>query len=47
MISTEPDITLYTSGTPSDQKASIDFEEIGLPYKVEAVQISKNVQKEV
>ena len=46
MASQQPDITLYTSGTPNGQKASITLEELGIPYKVENVQISKNVQKE-
>ena len=46
MASQQPDIILYTSGTPNGQKASITLEELGLPYKVENVQISKNVQKE-
>ena len=46
MASQQPDITLYTSGTPNGQKASITLEELGLPYKVENVQISKSVQKE-
>ena len=46
MASQQPDITLYTSGTPNGQKASVTLEELGLPYKVENVQISKNVQKE-
>ena len=40
------DITLYTSGTPNGQKASITLEELGLPYQVHNVRISKNVQKE-
>ena len=39
-------IVLYTSGTPNGQKASITLEELGLPYKVENIQISKNFQKE-
>jgi len=41
-----PDITLYTSGTPNGQKASITLEELGLPYEVKSINISKNVQKE-
>lgn len=46
MTTPKPDLVLYTSGTPNGQKASITFEELGLPYKVENIQISKNVQKE-
>ncbi|EFX01446.1 zinc knuckle transcription factor splicing factor msl5 [Grosmannia clavigera kw1407] len=40
------DIHLYTAQTPNGIKASILLEELGLPYKVTAVDISKNVQKE-
>ena len=46
MPSSKPDIVLYTSGTPNGQKASITFEELGLPYEVKNIQISTNVQKE-
>ena len=46
MASSKPDIVLYTSGTPNGQKASITLEELGLPYEVKNIQISKNVQKE-
>lgn len=46
MAPPKPDIVLYTSGTPNGQKASITLEELGLPYEVVSVQISKNVQKE-
>ena len=46
MASAKPDLILYTSGTPNGQKVSITMEELGLPYKVENIQISKNVQKE-
>ncbi|OJJ00454.1 hypothetical protein ASPVEDRAFT_27178 [Aspergillus versicolor CBS 583.65] len=41
-----PDITLYTTQTPNGIKISIALEELGLPYKVEKIDISKNVQKE-
>ncbi|PWY92466.1 glutathione S-transferase [Aspergillus heteromorphus CBS 117.55] len=41
-----PDITLYTAQTPNGIKISIALEELGLPYKVERIDISKNVQKE-
>lgn len=30
MSSQQPDITLYTSGTPNGQKASITLEELGV-----------------
>ena len=46
MAPSKPHIVLYTSGTPNGQKASITLEELGLPYEVENIQISKNVQKE-
>lgn len=46
MAPPKPDIVLYTSGTPNGQKASITLEELGLPYEVQNIQISKNIQKE-
>ncbi|KAF2101363.1 glutathione S-transferase [Rhizodiscina lignyota] len=41
-----PDITLYTTQTPNGIKISITLEELGLPYKVQKIDISKNTQKE-
>ncbi|KAK2812378.1 hypothetical protein FQN50_001379 [Emmonsiellopsis sp. PD_5] len=41
-----PDITLYTTQTPNGIKISIALEELGLPYKVVPIDISKNTQKE-
>ncbi|OJI86503.1 hypothetical protein ASPTUDRAFT_187884 [Aspergillus tubingensis CBS 134.48] len=41
-----PDITLYTAQTPNGIKISIALEELGLPYKVEKIDITKNTQKE-
>jgi glutathione S-transferase len=41
-----PDITLYTDQTPNGVKISIALEELGLPYKLHHVDISKNTQKE-
>ncbi|PKY08134.1 glutathione S-transferase [Aspergillus campestris IBT 28561] len=41
-----PDITLYTAQTPNGIKISIALEELGLPYKVENINIGKNTQKE-
>jgi len=46
MASKKPDITLYTTQTPNGIKISIALEELGLPYKVEKIDISKNTQKE-
>ncbi|OJJ51635.1 hypothetical protein ASPZODRAFT_441486 [Penicilliopsis zonata CBS 506.65] len=46
MASKQPDITLYTAQTPNGIKISITLEELGLPYKVEKIDISKNTQKE-
>lgn len=37
-------IDLYTWGTPNGQKASIMLEEVGLPYKVVAVDITEDEQ---
>jgi glutathione S-transferase len=45
-MSTQPDITLYTDATPNGIKITIALEELGLPYKVEHVDISTNRQKE-
>ncbi|KAF2628059.1 glutathione S-transferase [Macroventuria anomochaeta] len=40
------DIVLYTTQTPNGIKISITLEELGLPYKVEKIEINKNTQKE-
>lgn len=40
------DLTYYTFGTPNGLKPAIVLEELGLTYKVEKVDISKNTQKE-
>lgn len=40
------DLTYYTFGTPNGLKPGIVLEELGLKYKVEKVDISKNTQKE-
>jgi len=37
-------IDLYTFGTPNGRKASIMLEEVGLPYRVHAVDIGKDEQ---
>jgi glutathione S-transferase len=39
-------ITLYSWPTPNGIKASITLEELGLPYKLEPIDISSNIQKE-
>ncbi|KAL1968349.1 hypothetical protein VTN77DRAFT_1878 [Rasamsonia byssochlamydoides] len=41
-----PDITLYSAATPNGVKASIFLEELGLPYKTVAIDLSTNKQKE-
>ncbi|KAF2183244.1 glutathione S-transferase [Zopfia rhizophila CBS 207.26] len=46
MSSQEPSITLYTTQTPNGIKISITLEELGIPYKVQKIDISKNTQKE-
>jgi len=44
--SSNSNITLYTFGTPNGFKASVTLEELGIPYKKEIIDISKNTQKE-
>jgi len=39
-------IKLYTAATPNGHKASIALEELGLPYEMHVLELSKNVQKE-
>ena len=39
-------LTLYTYTTPNGLKPAIVLEELGLNYKVETVDLSKNIQKE-
>ena len=39
-------IDLYTAPTPNGHKASVTLEELELPYKAIAIDLSKNVQKE-
>lgn len=39
-------ITLYTAATPNGWKASIALEEVGLPYTVRPIALTKNEQKE-
>jgi glutathione S-transferase len=46
MVSSTPDITLYTAQTPNGIKISILLEELGIPFKVKAIKISENVQKQ-
>ena len=41
------DLTYYTFGTPNGLKPAIVLEELGLQYKAETVDITKNTQKEV
>ena len=45
-MATRPDIHLYTTQTPNGIKISITLEELGLPYKVTQIDISKDTQKE-
>ena len=45
-MATSEGITLYTSGTPNGWKVSILVEELQIPYKVHAISLSKNEQKE-
>ncbi|KAF2875421.1 glutathione S-transferase [Massariosphaeria phaeospora] len=46
MASQEPSINLYTTQTPNGIKISITLEELGIPYNVHKIDISKNTQKE-
>jgi glutathione S-transferase len=46
MASQEPQLTLYTAGTPNGWKIPPLLEELGLPYKVVALDIMKNETKE-
>ncbi|RDL40664.1 putative disulfide bond reductase yfcG [Venustampulla echinocandica] len=45
-MATRPDIHLYTTQTPNGIKISTTLEELGLPYKVTKIDISKGTQKE-
>ncbi|KAH9873373.1 hypothetical protein J1614_005771 [Plenodomus biglobosus] len=45
-MSPKSDITLYTAQTPNGIKISILLEELGLPYKVQKIDMAKNTQKE-
>jgi len=45
-MASRSDIHLYTTQTPNGVKISITLEELGLPYKVTKIDISKNTQKE-
>ncbi len=40
-------LTYYTFGTPNGLKPAIVLEELGLDYKAETIDITKNTQKEV
>ncbi|KAH6669164.1 glutathione S-transferase GstA [Plectosphaerella plurivora] len=46
MSAPKSNIHLYTGATPNGIKASILLEELGLPYELHAIDISKNTQKE-
>lgn len=49
IMSSQPpynNLTYYTFGTPNGLKPAIVLEELGLKYKVETIDISKNTQKE-
>lgn len=45
MAETKSDIHLYTAQTPNGIKVSMLLEELGLPYKVTAIELSQNTQK--
>jgi glutathione S-transferase len=45
MAEAKPDIHLYTAQTPNGIKVSMLLEELGLPYKVTAIELSQNTQK--
>lgn len=39
-------VTLYTAGTPNGWKANMIIEELGIPYKLHAMTLSENEQKQ-
>ena len=39
-------ITLYTAATPNGHKVSIALEELGLPYRLEVLDLTSGVQKQ-
>ena len=39
-------ITLYTAGTPNGWKANLLVEELQIPYRLHALSLSKNEQKQ-
>lgn len=45
-MATPTDIHLYTAQTPNGIKVSLLLEELGLQYKVTALDLTQNVQKE-
>src|SRR5947199_10615804 len=45
-MSQRPNIDLYIAQTPNGIKISITLEELGLPYNVHKIELSKNTQKE-
>jgi hypothetical protein len=45
MAETKSGIHLYTAQTPNGIKVSMLLEELGLPYKVTAIELSQNTQK--
>ncbi|KAF2001754.1 glutathione S-transferase II [Amniculicola lignicola CBS 123094] len=45
-MSSDPSVTLYTTQTPNGIKISITLEELGIPYTIKKIDISKNTQKE-
>ncbi len=42
----EKGITLYTAGTPNGWKANMIVEELKVPYKLHAISLSDNEQKQ-
>ena len=44
-IAKSPDITLYTAPTPNGHKISIMLEELGVPYRVQLVNIAAGAQR--
>lgn len=39
-------VTLYTAGTPNGWKANMIIEELNIPYKLHAIKLSDNEQKQ-
>lgn len=46
MVDKQAEITLYTAATPNGWKVSIALEELGIPYRVESIDLIRGDQKQ-